>query len=341
MVTAFGPGRVNLVGEHTDYNEGLALAFAIDAGVTVRAEPGPPGRVEAHAVDVGEADVFDSDQPAPAHGWRAYVRGVVTELRTAGFAVPGASLSISGTVPIGAGLSSSAALETALCLALLALEGAAPPDPLTLARLCARVENEHAGVRTGLLDQLTALRSRPDSALRIDFRSLRVEVVPRDLQGWTLATMDSGDRRELSASGYNARRGECRRACHALGVASLREARAEDAARLPRPLGDRVAHVLGENARVDAAVAALRVGDVAALGPILTESHRSLAELYDCSTPGVDATVARLVGSGAAGARMIGGGFGGHVLALFPPGVEPPADARPVTPGAGARVLAR
>ncbi|HEX2103496.1 MAG TPA: galactokinase family protein, partial [Solirubrobacteraceae bacterium] len=171
MARAFGPGRVNLIGEHTDYNDGLCLPFAIAAGVTVEAVAGSAaGVIEARALDLGEADSFALAAPEPADGWRAFVRGMVAELARAGFALRAGTLTIRGDVPRGSGLSSSAALEVALALALLAHSGAAEPDRVELARLCSRVENDWVGAQTGLLDQLAALCSREGHAVRLDLR---------------------------------------------------------------------------------------------------------------------------------------------------------------------------
>jgi galactokinase len=339
-VTAFAPGRVNLIGEHTDYNDGLALPFAIAEGVTVRSRAVDGRDVSVRAVDLGEQDRFAIDDPQPVRGWRAFARGAVAELQRAGVALPGADLEISGTVPRGAGLSSSAALEVALCSALIALAGARVPEPIELARICARVENLWVGARTGLLDQLASLLGQHDHALRIDFRSLDVAPVPLELDGFTLVTLDSGERHANAASGYNERRTECMAACEQLGIATLREGTLEQAARLAPPLSSRVRHVITENARVDAAVDALARGDLAALGRLLDASHASLRDHYEVSTPAVEVTVARLRDAGALGARIVGGGFGGHVLGLLPPAVDPPAGAFAVTAGSGARLLA-
>jgi galactokinase len=355
-VQAFAPGRVNLIGEHTDYNGGLALPFAIAEGVTVQArrsaatthergEPAAdPARISAYARDVAERDEFAVAEPPPGKGWRAFVRGVAAELRAAGVEVPGADLEIHGDVPRGAGLSSSAALEVALALALLGLADT-ELDRLTLARLCSRVENEWVGARTGLLDQLASLLGETGCALQIDFWSLDVVSVPLALEdGWRIAILDSGESRALAASGYNERRAECVHACELLGVSSLRElelAGGEPSiaiSRLPETLARRVRHVLSENARVRDAVAAIGAGDLARLGWLLDASHASLREQYECSTPAVEATVAYLHGAGAAGARIMGGGFGGSVLALFPPDAHPPPGAREVRPSHGALV---
>jgi galactokinase len=348
---AFAPGRVNLIGEHTDYNRGLALPFAIAEGVRVCARAAAAGssgaaRIDARASDLDEGDAFSLADPPPGEGWRAFVRGTVSELAGAGFPLVGARLDISGEVPPGSGLSSSAALEVALCLALIELgsEGApgsalAALDRTELARVCARVENDWVGAQTGLLDQLACLYGAPDTALCIDFRSLEVQPVALVLGDWRLVVLDSGERHVHASSGYNQRRAECSRACELLGVSSLRELDGEDLARLPEPLRRRAAHVIGENQRVRDGVAALSGADLPALGRLLDASHVSLRDNYEVSTPAVEAAVARLRRAGAAGARVVGGGFGGIVLGLFAPDLRPPAGAREVRPSAGAHLL--
>jgi len=338
-VTAFAPGRVNLIGEHTDYNEGLALPFAIEAGVTVDARALAGGRIEALAADLDARDSFSAGHPTPAPGWRAFVRGAVGELAAAGLPVQGARLKIDGTVPRGAGLSSSAALEVALCLALIELNEVPAPDRWALARICARIENEWADANTGLLDQLASLFGESDRALLIDFRSLDVRPVPLELHGFRLVTLDSGQQHANAASGYNERRAECARACELLQVESLRDATLEMAQRLPAPLAQRAAHVISENARVQDAVAALEQGDLDGLGRLIDASHASLRDDYDVSTPAVEAAVERLRDAGAVGARIMGGGFGGHVLGLLPPEANLPEEAVEVRPGPGARLL--
>ncbi len=335
-VVAFGPGRVNLIGEHTDYNGGLSLPFAISAGVTVTATPLPGDAIEAVAADHGERDRFPLAGARRAGGWRAFVRGAAAELTAAGHALAPVRLEISGDVPEGSGLSSSAALEVALCLALLGRE---PGDRIALAQLCSRIESDWVGAETGLLDQIAALLGRAGHALRIDFATLAVEPVPLRTGDWRLVTLGSGEAHSHAGSGYNARRRECAQACARLGVAALSDADPAAAARLPEPLDRRARHVLEENARVDAAVAALRDDDLPALGRLLDASHASLRDLYDASTPAVEATVRRLKAAGAAGARMVGGGFGGHVLALLAPGASPPDGAVTVEPGPGGHLL--
>ena len=338
-VIGFAPGRVNLIGEHTDYNQGLALPFAIAQGVTVTATATAGPVMEAVAADLRETDVFPVEAPSPGQGWRAFVRGAVGELRAAGFLIPGARLEISGTVPQGAGLGSSAALEVALTLALIGLTDSEPPAPVALAQLCSRIENRWVGARTGLLDQLASLCGQAGHVLRIDFRTLQVTPIPFDLPpGWRLVTVGCGERHDHAASGYNRRREECAQACRLLGLESLRDATDARAAELPAPLDRRVRHVLGANARVGRLVEALRGHDPHDLGALLDEAHVSLRDLYEVSTPAVEATVALLKDAGAAGARLMGGGFGGYVLGLMPPDAHSPAGALEVAPAAGAHV---
>jgi galactokinase len=342
---------VNLIGEHTDYNDGLALPFAISDGVTVTATARQGDRVEVVASDLGSEDAFPLSDPPPVRGWRAFARGAVAELRNAGFPVGAAHLEISGTVPRGSGLSSSAALEVGLTLALLAISEIEVSDRLQLARICSRIENEWAGAHTGLLDQIASLCGEAGSALRVDFSSLAVTAVPLHLNGYSLVTLDSGqshanagpdesdgDGASSPEAGYNQRRNECARACELMGIDSLRQATSAMASELPAPLDARVRHVVSENDRVDETVGALRAGDLQQVGDLLNRSHASLRDDYGVSTPPVEEAVGRLLEAGAVGARIVGGGFGGHVLGLFGPGTRPPENAFTVEPGAGANV---
>ena len=342
LIVAFAPGRVNLIGEHTDYNGGLALPFAIGVGVTVTAALSNGDTIDAEARDLGERDSFAIADPPPADGWKGFVHGVVAELGAAGYDVPAARLVIGGELPRGAGLSSSAALTIALTIALLRLSQAAAGSPIELAQLASRVEHEWLGADTGLLDQLAILCAAPGRASLIDFASLSVEPVPLALGEWRLALLDSGRRHDLSDAGdggYRRRREECERAAELLELPSLREATLAAAQSLPAPLDLRVRHVVAENRRVEATVAALRRGDFFEVGHLLDLSHASLRDHFEVSTPEVERTVARAKAAGAVGARIVGGGFGGNVLGLFPPGIGVPADSREVRPRAGARLL--
>jgi galactokinase len=336
-VAAFAPGRANLIGEHTDYNGGLSLPFAIEQGVTVRGELGGGGELLVRALDHGDEASFALPEPGGERrgDWRDFVRGAIGELSAAGAQLRGGEISISGDVPEGSGLSSSAAFEVALCLAL----AGEPEDRVALARLCSRIENDWVGAHTGLLDQLASLLGRARHTLLIDFRTLQTRPVPLALGDWRLVTVDSREPHSLAASKYNERRAECDRACELLGVATLRDAGLRDLARLPDPLDRRARHVLEENARVVEAVAALEAGDLAAVGELLDASHASLRDNYDASTDAVERTVARVRAGGAAGARMMGGGFGGQVIVLLPPGAAVPEGAREIAPADGARLL--
>jgi galactokinase len=320
-IRAFAPGRVNLIGEHTDYNHGLCLPFAIELGVTVTAEPSEGTEIAAPGLPVRDP----------------YLRGALAELRAAGVELRGCTLDLSSDLPQRAGLASSAALCVALVLALLEAAAAELPAALEVAKLCSRIENVHTGADTGLLDQLASLLGQAGHALRLDMRTLEAQPVELALHGHALAVLDAGAPRSLASSGYNERRAECRRAAELLGVESLRDA--TSAAGLPDPLVRRVRHVISENARVDDAVAAVRGGDMAALGELLDDSHASLRDDYEVSVPEVERAVVACRAAGALGARVMGGGFGGSVLALFPPDAGLPDGAIRVSPGPGARLL--
>jgi galactokinase len=312
---------VNLIGEHTDYNLGLCLPFAVGLGITVTAALRDGGEIVAPGLPDGDP----------------YLRGAVAELRAAGVDLPGCAIEVDSDLPREAGLSSSAALSIALVLALGAIAGAARPEPADLARLCQRIEHEYTGADTGLLDQLASILGEEGSAVRLDMRTLESRMVALDLGEHVLAVLDSGSSRSLAESGYNERREECRRAAELLGVESLRDATAWTG--LPAPLDRRVRHVVTENERVDAAVDALERADLRTLGELLDASHRSLRDDYEVSVPEVERAVEACREAGALGARIMGGGFGGSVLALFPPDADPPRAALPVRPAPGARLL--
>ena len=211
---------MNLIGEHTDYNDGLCLPLAIERGITVRAEPSARGReIEAHALDLSERDSFElgAERAGAAGGWRRFVRGAAGELQREGIELRPCRLEFEGNLPRGEGLSSSAALSISLCLALCAVSAAEPPGRVGLARLCSRIENDWCGAQTGLLDQLASLCAQRGHAVRIDMRGPKLRSVPLALEGHVLATLDSGASHNHSESGYNQRRAECRAACERLG----------------------------------------------------------------------------------------------------------------------------
>ncbi len=338
-VTAFAPGRVNLIGEHTDYNGGLCLPFALGLGLRVSAESLNRDQVEVEACDFGERDRFQLGAIEPASSWRAYVRGIASELLSAGHALRGARLEIRSELPAGGGLASSAALTIATAFALLGAAGLPIPESRVLAGLCCRVENEWAGAETGPMDQLAILCATAGHAMRIDATATTVDQVPLELGDWTLSLLDSGGRHDHAAGAYNERHEECRRACALLGIDSLRGLRPGEAQRLPQPLDRRVRHVITENERVERMVGALQRSDLTEVGRLLDEGHASLRDDYEVSAPAIETAVDRLRAAGASGVRMTGGGFGGFVLGLFAPGAQPPEEALRVRVGGGVRIV--
>jgi galactokinase len=334
-VVASAPGRVNLIGEHTDYNSGFVLPCAVDRRIAVAVgSSGPEARMTGsgsaegvmYSADFAERREISSKR---AESWADYPSGIVWALAERGYTIPPFRAAFTGNVPQGAGLSSSAAIEAATALALdtLFALGIAKKD---LALLCQRAENSFVGVNSGIMDQYASLLSQADAALLIDCRSLEAELVPLDLAGAGLALLvcDTQVPRKLGATGYNARRQACERAAHILGVQELRDARPEDLDRLSGEEQRRARHVVTENARVLEAVAALRRSDFAAFGQLMYASHRSLRDDYEVSTPELDAFVARAEQSGALGARLTGAGFGGCAIALVSrTGADPLANA--------------
>jgi galactokinase len=317
------PGRVNLIGEHTDYNDGLVLPFALDRDLLVAGSRRADGVLDMRSRQaVGGAVALDlaAIGPGRVSGWAAYPAGVAWALRAAGIAVGGANLVIDSDLPQGAGLSSSAALACATALALTGLYGVAVPGT-DLAALARKAEQEVAGVPCGIMDFCTSLLGQRGHALLLDCATGARQAVrlPLDQAGLRLLVIDTGTRHALADGRYAQRRRECERAAHALGVRSLRAVTSErDLAGLAGTLHARARHVVRENDRVRAAVRSLRAGALAALGPLLTASHASLRDDFAVSWPQADIAVAASTGAGALGARMMGGGFGGSVLALVP-----------------------
>jgi galactokinase len=321
----FAPGRVNLIGEHTDYNQGFVLPFAIGSGVAVAAGRRADGQIAAASRQAGSEVVtarVDALAPGAVDGWAAYPAGIAWVLREAGYPVGGANIAIDADLPAGAGLSSSAALECAVALALTELYGPAAPRP-ELAALASRAENEFVGAPTGIMDQSAALLCAAGQALLLDCRSGTGRAVPFDPASGGLAVLviDTRTRHALVDGRYQARRAECAQAAAGLGVRSLREVNdvAGALARLTDPaLRRRARHVLTENGRVLATAGLLGAGRLADVGPELTASHRSLRDDFQVSWPQADLAVDAAIEAGAAGARMMGGGFGGSVIAIVP-----------------------
>ncbi|MPZ95701.1 MAG: galactokinase [Propionibacteriales bacterium] len=316
------PGRVNLIGEHTDYNDGFVLPLAIPLQATARVSRRDDRTVRARSRQRrAERREFTVDtEPGDVTGWASYVAGVFWAFRQAGHQVPGADIAVNSTVPGGAGLSSSAALECVVALALSDLAGLdLAPDEL--ARLAQRAENDYVGMPCGVMDQMASMRGAEGQLVFLDTRSGHTEHVPFDLAaaGLALLVVDTRAPHRLVKGEYAERRADCEQAAKLLGVPALRDAELGDLTpdRLPDRLLRRARHVVTENARVLRVVEQLRAGtDPRAIGPELNASHDSLREDFEVTVPELDVAVATAVDAGAHGARMTGGGFGGSIIAL-------------------------
>lgn len=311
------PGRVNLIGDHTDYQDGLCLPMAIDRDVLVATRPRSDGRVVVRSLDLGGivdiAGDASEDPPTVTPSWGRTVGGVVRALAPFGAPPVGIDAAVASTIPIGSGLSSSAAFAVALSLALGDAAGR-PIEGRDLALAAQQAEQLANGVPCGVLDQMASVFGRAGHALLLDCRSLHVDPVrlPRGLE---ILVVHSGLPRILEASEYAERRSACEASAARLGLATLRDATPEQVA------DDRRArHVVSENARVLSFAGALRSGEIASLGPLLLASHASLRDDFDVSTPELDLLVELLVEHGALGARLTGAGFGGCVVALVAAG---------------------
>lgn len=316
------PGRVNVIGEHTDYNDGYVLPFAIDRQAVVALRLRSDGHVRLASSDPGSKPVAHLVAEAgAARGWSAYLLGVVWALQQRGIEVPGFDLFVDSKVPTGAGLSSSAALESAVALALNDLLGAGlSREELVL--VGQQAENDVVGAPTGILDQSASLLSAAGKAVFLDCRSRVSELVPLDLPaaGLVMLVIDTKVSHAHADGGYASRRASCERGAATLGVNSLRELDSTDLSRAERMLDPetyrRVRHVLTENDRVVETVSVLRAAGPAEIGGILDRSHLSMRDDFEISSPELDLAVSTAQTNGALGARMTGGGFGGSAIAL-------------------------
>jgi len=321
-VVGTSPGRVNLIGEHTDYNDGFVLPIALGHVARVTAQPRGDGVVRVSSAQLGESVELDALAPGP-RAWWGYVAGVLWALRERGHALGGVDLDLDSAVPLGGGLSSSAAIECATVLALdfLAGLGLSADD---LAVVAQAAENDFMGVPTGPMDQRASLWCTTDHALLLDCRTLTGRQVPFALpEDLVLVLVDTRSPHVLADGHYAQRRTACAEAAAALGVPALRDIAVADLPDALARLADdehvrRVRHVVTENARVLDAVDALASGDWHAFGRLLTQSHDSMRDDYEITVPTVDLAVETALASGALGARMTGGGFGGTVIALLP-----------------------
>lgn len=328
-VLAYAPGRVEILGNHTDYNEGFVLSAAVDAGIAFALTPVEGDVCTLMSADFGETVHFQAIEPGrtDAHRWSNYSRGVLTFLRERyGFRPRAFAATQAGDIPVAAGLSSSAALEISSGLAFSSFFGVTP-EKIELAKIGQRAEHEFAGVRCGLLDQISSLFGRDQSLVLIDFRSLEVSAVPLP-DGLAFMVADTGVKHTLVDSEYNERRERCEQAAAALArilgprVKALRDVSREEMKlyrdRLGPAVWKRAAHPVGENERVTAGTVALRAGQGEVFGRLMFESHESSRTLFENSCPELDALVeaARTI-PGVYGARLSGGGFGGSIVALI------------------------
>jgi len=320
------PGRVNLIGEHTDYNDGFVMPAAIEFYCWVAIGTREDRKLNIYSEEFSAAADADlsSAAPQPSKTWSDYPIGVALQLEQAGFRLRGANLLIASEVPIGAGLSSSAAIEVATALALADQSGWSP-ERLPLALLCQRAENEFVGARVGIMDQFVSLYGQKDHALMLDCRELSFEslLIPDSVK---LVISNTMVKHELASSEYNRRRADCEEAVRRLreflpGIRALRDVSAQQLeqyrGRIPEVAYKRALHVVGENARVLDSAEALRSGDIARFGMRMAESHRSLRDLYEVSCRELDLMVDLAdQQTGVYGARMTGGGFGGATINL-------------------------
>ncbi len=321
------PGRVNLIGEHTDYNDGFVLPMAINRSITVAAAPRQDRSVLVFSSSMDESHKFDLDSPGPRQRglWLDYVEGVAQALESKGVRLRGANLALVSDLSIGGGLSSSAALEMSVGKALLAVSNQ-DIDLVSLALAGQQAEHQYVGAKCGIMDQFTAAMGRAGHALLIDCRKLEGTLIPLSLADTVIVICDTRVRHSLAASEYNTRRAECDRGVILLreylpGIRALRDVSsaelADCEANLPEPVRRRVRHVVTENERTLAATRALSAGDLAEMGRLMAASHQSLREDYQVSCPELDLMVDGAAAvPGVFGARMTGGGFGGCTVNL-------------------------
>ncbi|MFF0834378.1 MULTISPECIES: galactokinase [unclassified Streptomyces] len=320
------PGRVNLIGEHTDYNDGFVMPFALPHQTTAAVSRRTDGVLRLHSADIGGEAVelaLDALAPQSDKEWTAYPAGVVWALREAGHPVTGADVHLASTVPTGAGLSSSAALEVVVALALNDLYGLGLKR-WQLARLCQRAENVYVGAPTGIMDQTASACCEPGHALFLDTRDLSQRQIPFDLaaEGLRLLVVDTQVKHAHSGGEYGKRRAGCEKGAALLGVDTLRDIPYAGLDAALARLGDDeevvrlVRHVVTEDERVERTVALLHSGETRAIGPVLTEGHASLRDDFRISCPELDLVVDTALTAGALGARMTGGGFGGSAIVL-------------------------
>lgn len=321
------PGRVNLIGEHTDYNQGFVLPMAIDRGTAVAIAGRPDRKLQIRSLNVNDSCELDLNQLGQGRKgkWTDYIEGVCVALMEQGMTLTGANIILKSDVSIGGGLSSSAALEVSLGMALLSISGC-PIDKRALAFAGQTAEHRHVGIHCGIMDQFSCVFAKRNHAILLDCRCLEARNVPLNFPEYQIVVCNSGVRHSLASSEYNQRRQDCELGVKLLGavlpgIESLRDVTASDfklhQALLPGDVVRRCRHVISENARTLEAAEALAAGDALQMGRLMTASHNSLREDYEVSCRELDLLVETAMAKpGVAGARMTGGGFGGCTVNL-------------------------
>lgn len=326
------PGRVNLIGEHTDYNGGFVFPAALTLSTTVLARPRTDRKLRLVATDLKRVVEADLDNLEAGRGlpWGSYQLGVAAELQKEGFNLVGCDLLYDDKVPLGSGLSSSAAIEVATAFALVSLaqgENKAEPDPILMAKICQMAEHNFVGVKCGIMDQFASAMGKKDHAIFLDCQSLDYEWVPLKMEGVSIVIANTNKKRSLGEGKYNERRAECEEGLHILqsalpGAACLRDISAKEFKEYSHLIKNtvvknRVAHVVYENDRVLRSVKALKEGDLLLFGKLMDESHNSLRDLYEVTGTELDELVSAFRSAdGVIGSRMTGAGFGGCAVAL-------------------------
>lgn len=315
------PGRINLIGEHTDYNGGFVFPGAVDCGIVAAIRPNGTGRVRAYSIDLGENSEFGlEEKDAPAEGWAKYIFGVCREMTKLGVEVRGFDCTFSGDVPLGAGMSSSAALESTFAYALNDMFADNRIDKFSLAKVGQMTEHHYVGVNCGIMDQFASVFGKKDNLMRLDCRSMEFEYFPFDPKGYRLLLVNSVVKHELVDSPYNKRRESCERVAKALGIETLRDADFADLEAVKDKISEedykRARYVIGEKQRVLDVCEALEKGDYETVGARMYQTHWGMSRDYEVSCEELDFLVEVAERCGVTGSRIMGGGFGGCTINL-------------------------
>lgn len=315
------PGRINLIGEHTDYNGGFVFPGAVDCGIVAAIRPNGTDRVRAYSIDLGESSEFGLEKKdAPAEGWAKYIFGVCREMTKLGVEVRGFDCAFSGDVPLGAGMSSSAALESTFAYALNDMFADNRIDKFSLAKVGQMTEHHYVGVNCGIMDQFASVFGRKGNLMRLDCRSMEFEYFPFDPKGYRLLLVNSVVKHELVDSPYNKRRESCERVAKTLGIETLRDADFADLEAVKEKISEedykRARYVIGEKQRVLDVCEALEKGDYETVGERMYQTHWGMSRDYEVSCEELDFLVELAERCGVTGSRIMGGGFGGCTINL-------------------------